>query len=138
MRERQIKFRAFRDFRGWIKIRETLNEPRNTRKTRKGFLRDYVVPFSFSCVPSVDVGCHAIHGFSEETGNHAIRGIAGIRHFTCRQARPAPSPVLLFNIFTFLCDVPLKGPRSVFSFFAERKLGKYVENNIRIFCPLLS
>ena len=49
-----------------------------------------------------------------------------------------PSPVLLFNIFTFLCDVPLEGPRSVFSFFAERKLGKYVENNIRIFCPLLS
>ena len=44
----------------------------------------------------------------------------------------------LVQYFTFLCDVPLEGPRSGFSFFAERKLGKYVENNIRIFCPLLS
>ena len=46
----------------------------------------------------MDVGCFAIHGFSEETGNYAIRGIAGIRHFTCRQAHPAPSPILLFNL----------------------------------------
>ena len=35
--------------------------------------------------------------FSAETGNYAIRGIAGIRHFTCRQTHPASSPVLLFN-----------------------------------------
>ena len=116
MRERQIKFRAFRDFRGWIKIRETLNEPRNTRKTRKGFLRDYVVPFSFSCVPSVDVGCHAIHGFSEETGDYAILGIAGIRYITCRrcyfvcrsypQSNPHVTPVLLFKFRSILLRAP--------------------------------
>ena len=47
--------------------------------------------------PLADVGCHAILGFSEETGDYAILGIAGIRHFTCRQGHPAPSPVLLFN-----------------------------------------
>ena len=50
MREQQIKFRAFRDFRGWIKnSRDVANEPRNTRKTRKGFSRDYF--FFFSGVP---------------------------------------------------------------------------------------
>ena len=35
--------------------------------------------------------------FLAETGNYAIRGIAGIRHFTCRQAHPASSPVLRFS-----------------------------------------
>ena len=47
--------------------------------------------------PSMDGGCHAIPGFSEETGDYAILGIAGIRHFTCRQGHPSPSPILLFN-----------------------------------------
>mgnify|MGYP007007177609 CR=1 FL=1 len=33
-------FRTFRDFRGWIiNSRDVANEPRNTRKTRKGFSR---------------------------------------------------------------------------------------------------
>ena len=46
-----LHFRAFRDFRGWIKnSRDVANEPRNTRKTRKDFSRDNVFPFS--CVPS--------------------------------------------------------------------------------------
>ena len=48
----------------------------------------------------VETGCYAVHGFSEETGDYAILGIAGIRHFTCRQVRPAPSPVLLFVPFS--------------------------------------
>ena len=44
----------------------------------------------FSCV-QVDVGCHAIHGFSEETGDYAILGIVGIKYITYRQAHPALS-----------------------------------------------
>ena len=41
--ERQINFRAFRDFRGWrINWRNVACEPRNTRNTRKGFSREYV------------------------------------------------------------------------------------------------
>ena len=35
--------------------------------------------------------------FSAETGNYAIRGIAGIRYITYRQALPARSPILLFS-----------------------------------------
>ena len=46
--------------------------------------------------------------FLAETGNYAIRGIAGIRHFTCRQAHPAPSPVLTETLAQFpsLLDSP--------------------------------
>ena len=32
------------------------------------------------------------------------------------QSNPLATPVLLFNIFAVLCDVPLKGPRSGFSY----------------------
>jgi hypothetical protein len=44
----------------------------------------------------VDVGCHAIHEFLEETSDYAILGIAGIRYITYRQAHHVLSPVLLF------------------------------------------
>ena len=43
----------------------------------------------------VETKCFAFHGFSEETGDYAILGIAGIRYITYRQAHPAPSPVLV-------------------------------------------
>ena len=36
--------------------------------------------------------------FSLETGDYAILGIAGIRYITYRQAHPALSPILLFEI----------------------------------------
>ena len=52
-----------------------------------------------SFVLSEDVGCYAFLGFSEETGDYAILGIAGIRYITYRQVHPAPSPILLFNCF---------------------------------------
>ena len=35
--------------------------------------------------------------FADETGCYVIPGASGIRYITYRQARPAPSPVLLFN-----------------------------------------
>ena len=44
----------------------------------------------------METGCYAIHGFSAETGNYAILGIAGIRYITYRYAHPALSPRLRF------------------------------------------
>ncbi len=68
-----------------------------------------------SYVPSMDVGCHAIHGFSAETGCHAVHDASGIRNITYRQAHPAPSPILLLNIssyppFTHSTPVKLSRP----------------------------
>ena len=45
---------------------------------------------------------------SDETRCYAIHGASGIRHFTCRQAHPAPSPVLTETLAQFpsLLDSP--------------------------------
>ena len=72
-----------------------------------------------SYVPSMDVGCHAIHGFSAETGCHAVHDASGIRNITYRQAHPAPSPILLFNIpssppFTHSTPAKLSRPLQAF------------------------
>jgi hypothetical protein len=42
----------------------------------------------------VETGCFAFLGFSEETGDHAILGIAAIRYITYRQAHHVPSLLL--------------------------------------------
>ena len=74
----------------------------NTRILNKNKEKAYRKKILLLQCPLADVGCHAILGFSAETGNYAILGIAGIRYITYRQAHPAPSPVLLFKFPRFL------------------------------------